>query len=75
MLEGRRIGVLEDHAIVGPEIGGLDDQRVALPMARANRPATGWRFLPICGRPSSGIMRALWIISGAITTYPGLWKI
>ena len=21
-----------------------------------------------------GMMRALWIISGAITTYPGLWK-
>jgi hypothetical protein len=29
---GFGIRVLEDHAIVGSEIGGLDDQRVAVPV-------------------------------------------
>ena len=32
-------------------------------------------FLPTCGRAaSSGISRALWIISVRTTTYPGPWK-
>ena len=44
------------------EIGRLDDQRVAFPVA-ARVAHVQADALPTCGRPSSGITRVSWIIS------------
>jgi len=62
----RRISFLEDVGI-RPEIGGLEDQRIAFPMpARITQPLA--KVLADVRRLSSGMMRALWIISGAMIT-------